>query len=504
MADLGTAVPKQVELQLPPWLWGGNPKEFLAQAQLRPRHLGDNRWMVQTQERHLGRRPQLVQAEMIVDTGSRRHNYDLLQRIAEKEPLNTSGIQAIIRAQLDQTHQRSRRGDLADRTYLWQLLTMAASPEDLAGMVRDIHQQITDFEPNPGDGRQFPNAAVHVISRSASLVHRARLVPVLLRLSYDDDLRQGRTEAARRHLSAGELVFASGNGLNHGVLLLDVYLGPMLGCLSPNLWAFSASRSMGSILYSFGRSVAGTRPGLAEMLDTLTNGPTEKTWSEQTVAVDAYASAARWWTERLNDLFSILTDPAVFSDPNSEYDPARHHHALMTVEQLFQRVGSIQASHRDGHAARALLMTVLDTAMRLNGFSVKQMTTLAWAQRRLKLIEAEMPAGAGAVLLPNAHRGLAALHTLQQGFFMHTTAADGTRLVDGMTLEDAAASYIDLLRNATHGHGAKKRSERNRTNALLAHHNGTVPHDLVYLGYLYLLDLLCNLSVLRTRLHRER
>ncbi|GAA1025653.1 hypothetical protein GCM10009557_00400 [Virgisporangium ochraceum] len=62
--------------------------------------------------------------------------------------------------------------------------------------------------------------------------------------------------------------------------------------------------------------------------------------------------------------------------------------------------------------------------------------------------------------------------------------------------------YVKVLRNATHGHGAKHANKIEITNALLAHHNGELPHDLGLVGYLYLLDLLGNPEALAARLYR--
>lgn len=67
--------------------------------------------------------------------------------------------------------------------------------------------------------------------------------------------------------------------------------------------------------------------------------------------------------------------------------------------------------------------------------------------------------------------------------------------------EAAAAEYIRVLRNATHGHGSNREAARGRTNALLAQHDGELPHDLALLGYPYLLDLLNNPSGFRRTLY---
>ncbi len=61
-------------------------------------------------------------------------------------------------------------------------------------------------------------------------------------------------------------------------------------------------------------------------------------------------------------MFAVLTDPAVFTDHQQSYQPAKHLHALLTVEQLSRRVASIQTAHRDTNARRVLLFPVLDTA----------------------------------------------------------------------------------------------------------------------------------------------
>lgn len=58
-----------------------------------------------------------------------------------------------------------------------------------------------------------------------------------------------------------------------------------------------------------------------------------------------------------------------------------------------------------------------------------------------------------------------------------------------------------MLRAATHGHGSNRAGRVELTNALLAHHDGTIPHDLALLGYLYLLDVLVHPEVLAKHLY---
>ena len=114
-----------------------------------------------------------------------------------------------------------------------------------------------------------------------------------------------------------------------------------------------------------------------------------------------------------------------------------------------------------------------------------------------------------AVLLPAADRAVAALEAVQDGFFLRRqvgaakveyTDKDGT--LQSLDPVDAAAEYIRVLRNATHGHGTNREDRKLSTDALLAHHNGVIPTDLPLLPYLYLLELLSKPEMLRHNLYR--
>jgi hypothetical protein len=121
-----------------------------------------------------------------------------------------------------------------------------------------------------------------------------------------------------------------------------------------------------------------------------------------------------------------------------------------------------------------------------------------------------MSAEAAEILLPGAQRALDALEKLQEGFFI--SRHSGKQVVewtdpkngpDRLSMNDAAAHYIKVLRNSTHGHGSKRRDQVARTNALLVHHDGHVPHDLALLGYLYLLDILSRTDLLALSLYQN-
>jgi hypothetical protein len=208
----------------------------------------------------------------------------------------------------------------------------------------------------------------------------------------------------------------------------------------------------------------------------------------------ASTAALNWWAQRLDDMFGVLTDPAVFTDNHANYRPEKHLHALLSVEQLFRRVSSLQAAHRDANARRVLLFTVLDTLNRLTGPDLDELCRLQHAQKTLDDLRGQMSPDAAALLLPGAERAVAALQELQGGFFLHRQTGAGDIV--------AVARYLKVLRDATHGHGAKLLGKVEQTNALLAHHDGAIPHDLGLLGYLYLLEFLIQPERLRTKLHR--
>ena len=81
------------------------------------------------------------------------------------------------------------------------------------------------------------------------------------------------------------------------------------------------------------------------------------------------------------------------------------------------------------------------------------------------------------------------------------TAADGT--AQQFTPRRSCTEYIRVLRRSTTGTGRTEKRPWD-ADALLAHHDGTFPHDLPLLGYLYLLDLMSQPESLRLVLHSSK
>jgi len=349
---------------------------------------------------------------------------------------------------------------------------------------------------------------VHLVRRAPALVHRGKFTSMLLQAEHDPRARAGDTEHLRAAIRSGELAFNASTGLYDGILVGDAFLGPLLGALTPYIWAFAAHRALGAIVYSLGRPLSGTPGRPTELLHLLPSQGARDTTALPVIPPGAPAAALDWWTARLNAMFGVLTDPAIFTDRAGTYLPGKHLQALLTVEQLFRRVSSIQTVHRDANARRVLLFSVLDTLERLTGRAIHVLCSLRIARQRLEAVTDSVPSGAATILLPAATRAVDALRDTQDGLFLRRhlgsddievpAPGEGTQMLDPDT---AVAEYIKVLRNATHGHGSTKGGRGPLTTALLAHHSGNIPHDLALLGYLYLLDVLVHPQELAQHLH---
>jgi len=515
---MSTAVPTEAELELPPWLWGGSFEGFLSSARLRWR-LADTtsrRVFVEAIERHTHERPQLVVESTIVGPTLDRPQFEILTKNEQAHlrslPPDATPDQALLQEHVARMARRvdaaAGTDNLAPGISLHQLQTFAAVPEALAPTVRTIVEDLRDIKFRESNEALFPNVSAHLIRREPALMHRAQLPAILLRLEHDPRLRASDLAHVLEASSQGALIFAASSGHNEGIALLDAYLGPLLGCLTPFIWAFPSTRASGTIVYGLGRALPGAPGEASELLQVLPARGAAAGLQTPPLSPRAVTATITWWVRRLDRLMSVISDPAVFSSSDRRYVPSKHLHALLSFDQLFRRVASIQRSHRDADARRVLLFTVLDTLERLTSRSLVEMCTLAFAERTLNDLRKSVSADVAQLLIPCAQRGVDALRELQRGFFLsqqlgtsEIAFTDSTGAEQRLAVADAAAEYVRVLRNATHGHGSNRELHTAKTDALLSHHDGALSHDLGLLGYLYLLELMTKPDLLRRTLY---
>ncbi|MBB5893175.1 hypothetical protein ACFFS4_33645 [Kutzneria kofuensis] len=503
-------VPNFANVILPSWVWNSNPRGYFSEAAFvgSKASFDENGWTVFAKERVDPSFPPLVNAFDIAESGM-VSRYEFLSALAGTETIEmSSATREVGERELEKKRLRAERvGDLVDTLSYWQLSVMLASRETLADVCRDIYGKLLEIplEASPGEVA-FPNASLHVISKNPALGYRLELIAFLLRARYDYDARKGDVSHLHEAIKNGELIFDSSRGLSDGIALFDVYVGPLVGALTPAVWSIVALRPSGVIFYSLGRLVRGFRSDPAELMHMLPVRGSVETVPFPVLGDGAARAAIQWWTERIGKLLSIISDPAVFTDRNGMYVATKHLHAALTVEQLFRRVTSIQVAHRDANARRVLFFSVLDTIDRLTGHDIEYTCSLANARRAYERVEGAIPSASAEILLPAARRAIDALEELQQGFFIARQAGSGDVVFKDdkgknvrKSLDAATASYVKLLRDATHGHGAKFVNKKTQTNALLAHHNGSIPYDIVLLSYLYLLEFLVDLDKQRKR-----
>lgn len=504
MASRGTG--KDVVIAIPPWIWGNDPVGLLRSAGLYGKKLAGagDLWRVYSEEAYYNRRPNLVTVENLAGPRVIRPRIELLTEMAQAETVPSQYRDRGLGVVAERFERARATGELVDLFAMIQLHTMVAEDVELAEVASAAYGALLEIPlAEDSEQRVFQSAGLHVIRRSAALYHRAKLVSVLVRLAHDRRLQAGDLTQARIAVNSEDRFFSSSDDLYNGIILFDAYMAPLYGALTPAIWCLHSHRELGPVIYSLGVPLAGTQGEPTELLQLLlSQGPTEPTIFPE-LSSAACVSAVGWWADRLSDLFAVTTDPATFSSPSGTFDPMANLRALLSIEQLFRRIGSIQYTYRDRAARQVLLFTVLDTLQSVTGRDFNLYCTYSFARKTLDLLRTVIPSDAAELLLSAAERAVAALREVQDGFFLpqqmgvdyvEVQTSGGARRLN---LESATAHYIKMLRDATHGHGTIKSGVAGRIDALLAHHSGRIPHDLPLLGYLYLLELLAKPDLLR-------
>lgn len=490
--------PRVASLSVPDWLWGKNPAGFFGSAGLRHRK-NAGLWSLQTDESYENVTASLVRFRSLQS----RSDWDAFEEVARRSSTEDSI--------LSRHDRRKAVNDLTARldvhnpvTYfrLCQTSVALANSDEVVFALRDALDGIQSMEFSGGNAEAaFPHAAAFWLSRSEKIMHRQKIPSVWLRIEHDEVLAAGDTD----HLKSSEdLAFRASSELSGGAFLLDVYLGPLLACLTPYIWAIPVYHTYGTIVIVPGRPINGLSNDIVEGLHLAPTAAIRSAVSPPVLTQASYGAALRWWSSALDSVFGVSTNPSVFTNASGLYMPSKHLQGMLTIEQMFRRTSSLLTSYRDPEVTRVLFFAVMDTLERLTGKSLDDMCNVDKAKKTLRSLEERLPEDASGLLLGAAKRGVRALDALQLGFFMRSGDHVDLRIgaeQQSLSLPDAAARYLKVLRNATHGHGSNRASNEALTSALLAHHTGRIPHDLPLLAFMYVLDVLDRPDVLARRLY---
>lgn len=493
--------PTRVRVDVPPWIWGNNISGFLQAADLR-RSKADSA-EIQTVEAYERRTPALVESGPVVSiSGKAQGSAEWLARFDD------SAIEAPVYAKVkDHPYftPPETSNPLVDLVEWSKRAAMFTPGVHLLDQAKEIHVALHNATFNDSDEKVFPGASILAVRRSESLVYRVKLSAVLLRASYDERLRSGDATLLKEWSADGALVFGAGNGLTTGVMMLDAYLLPLMAALTPHVWGFPILRIHGTLVCSFGRAVSGIAQSPSGLLDTLyLPGRHDKVDVLQFDDPNAPDAALHWWSAGLNRMFGVITDPVTFADTSGKLDINLAFQTLLTVEQIFRRIGSSQMADGDLFGRRAAMFSAIDALEGLTGYSPQLMLSPEHASKTLARVETAVSASAAEILLPSARRAVAALEDVATGFYSRNR--DGTIPVgsgrEPLDPRVAAAKYMYLLRNSTHGFSGKQALAGDGA-GLLAAHTGDVHHDVGLLGWLYLLDMLAQPNRLRQMLSKR-
>jgi hypothetical protein len=491
-----------VRMILPSSLGGGDVASSLRLLGFRGCQNPDGSWNVRPSTAS----PELVKTLTLGAPWISERKFDLLNGYSGHQDEDSAKTAQALYDKFDALLKPRRAvGDLTAWLYRAQTAVMAAADSKIAS-IADCADATTIGKLADSNGELlFPGHSCHAVIFGKELYSRSKLPQVLIGFDQDPQLLADLSNAAAMgQPSPGELpvgqIFDSNTAiLLQSLTLGDNYLAPLLGCCSPRIWAIVGQRMYTVILFVLGNAWPGIESTPVESLQLLPHAwAFGKGASPHALQAKSCAEAIDWWGLKLQKMFEYLTDPTYFRDSSSNYLPYLHQNWMMTVGQLFQRLGSIATSYRDVYAQQVLTFGAVDAiGDRLYSSGSQMLYRPTRARAALETVRASIKDPAAKLLLPHAERAVAALAEIQDGFFIRkrrgisyvgVVTSGGT--VEHWDIDHATKEFLVARRNATHGFGHPKAHDADNVR-ILAHHNGELPRDLVYLPYLYLLEMLC-------------
>ncbi len=491
------------EAQIPPWLWDHNILRYGQEAQLKfhPVDLPDFRWRIEALERFENRSPSLVQLIEVAAPGTRAR-WEMLGGLPASPVRPALPPEVVAQKRRELVEDRSADDIMGQLNWLHLSLTFAPD-EQFLGAARSAFESLRDVASPEGEPL-FPDLAAYFVRFDQALTRRVAFPRVMLRVEEEPALLTVRPTP----MAANQLVFGSASSLMEDLYITrDAYLAPLFLCHSPYVWAIVGPRSQGVMVFSLGKPLAGREADAAELLQQfMPSGPVVFPPCPPFTASQITA-ALNWWVDHLNSVLSVVTDPSTYADSAGRYSPRSQFEAQLTFEQAGRRIQAALVHQRDQHSRRLMAFGALDTLEGGISFGFDEAVKLSRAQKVLDGLDATLPPDVAAVLLPSARRAVQALRECQQGFIPSGwVAGEQVTLPDkklgqrAWSLEDATATYLRVLRNASHGYSGQNDKDRRRDEVVLMSHTGQIPHDFALLPYLYWLDTIANPETLRNKL----
>jgi hypothetical protein len=495
-----------VPVLLPPWLGGNNILKYVEEAGLKATAVDASafRWRLETRESYERRVPRLVALDELAGP-SQAHRWQMLRAVAEPSVAAPLSRQQLV-AERDRI-LAERSGDFTAVAAALKVVVSTIDQPALADAVRDGFEVLSALADQHGS-RLFPQLAVRLVRFSPVLTRRLALARMLMHIEEEPALLQRRPTPP-----PGATAFGSGWHLASDLALTrDAYFAPLFLSASPWVWSVVCPRLPGLIVYDLGTPVVGRRGEASELLQVFFPPGRLASGVGPPVSGAHTAAAMAWWVRQLNILLSELTDFSAYQDAAGAFVPRRLFEVFMSVEQLGRRLQGIFAHDRDIATGRALAFDAFDTMKGLAIVDLFEGSKLARAERVLVSLEEALPSEVSELLLLPARRAVQALRVLQAGFLPSRVSDQGIRLPDRTggdrmwSIDETAALYLQLLRNANHGFTPERDANERRDQVLLMAHDGNIPADVAFLPYLYWLDTLAHPGRFRSRLrpHRQR
>ncbi|MDC8973991.1 hypothetical protein [Mycobacterium marinum] len=479
-----------VLMTFPAELGGGDPAGLLTSMGLSCSSVTANTWEV-----GVASAKPLVDCRTLATPWNSDRKFDLLKMYPAGLPPDLTDLYQRTRLHL---LPRIKQGNLTALLNLVQVDCASASGNEIPALADHYDREIDKLHNGSGD-KLFPNHGTHVVNFAELAYKRSKLAQILMRIDQDPPFSGDLASEKFGELPLGE-IFNSNDGLLQSLRVGDMYIAPLLGSLSPGIWAVNCQRLFGSIVFSLGEVTAGLERSPAEPLQLLPHTLSEAPGSSTLVSLPrkSCAQAIDWWSHRLDQMFEYLTNPIIFADHHRYYLPYMHQNWMMTIEQMFRRIASIHTSHRDSNAQLVLMFSVMDIFGDRVTEEGQKLYKPARAEQALATAQNGMPPRVADLVIPKAVRAANALRAVQDGFFIkNQRKTTSVKLVndrgdtESWDMGTATQRLLRARRNAVHGFGGLKNIADDAVR-ILAQHDGNLPQDLVDLPYLYLLEFLCS------------